>query len=347
MNLLYITRKYPPMVGGMEKVNLALSQELSKSVDTTLITWGRSQKYLPIVLPYFFFKAIFLIPGKKIDHIHLGDGLLSPLGLILKKIFGIKTTVTAHGLDIVFKFPAYQYIVPKCLSKLDKIICVSSSTKDECIKRGVPRSKCSVIPWGVYPNEFKMQATRKDLERVAGLKLANKKIIITVGRLVKRKGVYWFIKNVFVKLDKNFIYLVIGEGSEKEKINELIKSLHLEDRVHLLGRISDKSLKIIYNTSDCFVMPNIKVGNDVEGFGIVAIEASSTGLPVIASNTEGIKEAIKNDQNGYLIKPESNEWKKKIELVSNSGLLQRKQVSSWTQRNYSWESVRDLYIRAF
>src|ERR1700734_2865013 len=102
MNLLYITRKYPPMVGGLEKLSYALAKEFSQQTDTTVITWGKSQRYLPYFILVAFIKSLYLIPAKKIDHIHIGDGLLSPLGLALKAFFGIKTSITIAGLDITF-----------------------------------------------------------------------------------------------------------------------------------------------------------------------------------------------------------------------------------------------------
>src|SRR5437867_1040658 len=199
MKLLYITRKYPPMVGGMEQLSFALAKEFSQQVHTTLITWGKSQKYLPYFICIAFFKALYLIPRKKIDHLHIGDGLLSPLGLLLKKIFGIKTTITIAGLDITFTFPGYQFIIPKCIARMDKVICISNATLKECIKRGIPKEKCIMIPCGVYPEALSVQADRSDLEQILGKKIASKKVMITVGRLVKRKGVYWFVQHVFPK----------------------------------------------------------------------------------------------------------------------------------------------------
>lgn len=344
MNLLFITRKYPPMVGGMEKVSFALANELSKKTNTTLITWGGSQKLLPLVIPYFFLKALYLIPSKKIDHIHLGDGLLSPLGLTLKKIFNTKTSVTIHGLDITYQNHHYQTIVPRCINKLDKIICISRATMDECLRRGIAKEKCSVIPWGIHPNEFKINATRRDLEKVVGINLKDKKILITVGRLVERKGVYWFIKNVFPRLSKNTIYLVIGTGPEKDKIDTLIDTLNLEDRVLLLGKVSDKVLKTLYNTADIFVMPNIKVKGDIEGFGIVALEASSTGLPVVASNLEGISDAIIHKKNGVLV--EANKQSSFVNVITNLNISKRL-IANFTRKNYSWEVVGKKYVESF
>lgn len=345
MNLLYITRKYPPMVGGLEKLSFALAKEFSKNVPTTLITWGKSQKYLPYFIPLAFFKALILIPSKKIDHIHIGDGLLSPLGLLLKTLFGIKTSITIAGLDITFNFPGYQQIVPKCVAKLDKIICISSATLEECIKRGIPREKCVVIPCGVYPEDWVVKATRKDLETIVKRNIKNKKVLITVGRLVKRKGVYWLIENVLPHLGKNILYLVIGGGPEKDRLQVLIHSLKLKDKVILLGKISDEQLKIIYKTADMFVMPNIKVDNNIEGFGIVAVEASATGLPVIASDMEGISSAVIDGKTGKLIK--SADTKAFIKTISATSMFNKNKVAEITKRNYSWEEIGKKHITSF
>jgi len=332
------------MVGGLEKLSFALAKEFSEQTNTTLITWGKSQKYLPYFLPLAFVKSLFLIPAKKINRIHIGDALLSPLGLVLQTIFGIKTSVTVAGLDITFNFPGYQMIVPWCVARLDKVICISSATREECVKRGIPKTKCIVIPCGVYPEDWVTKATRKDLEKVVNLDLANKKILITVGRLVKRKGVYWFIKNVFPKLTEHFLYFIIGDGPERERIQQLIQKQHLQKRIFLLGKIPDENLKIMYNTADLFVMPNIKVDNNIEGFGIVAIEASSAGLPVVASDMEGISSAVMNNKTGILV--ESMNADAFIKAIPSADKLHRDQVATLTRENYSWGKIGEEYIKA-
>lgn len=342
MKLLYITRKYPPMVGGMEQLSYALAKEFSKQTDTTLITWGKSQKYLLYFIFIALIKSVYLIPTKKIDHIHIGDGLLSPLGLLLKIFFGIKTTITIAGLDITYDFPGYQLLIPRCVAQLDKIISISESTREECMKRGIPKGKCMVIPCGVYPEDWIVSATKNDLEKIVGRKLVDKKIIITVGRLVKRKGVYWFIKNVLPNLHKNILYLVIGDGPERERIKALIQKIKLQDRVLLLGKISNNNLKVIYNTSDLFVMPNIKVDNNIEGFGIVAIEASSAGMPVIASDMEGISTAVMNGKTGKLV--ESMQEQQFINAINKMNGFNRQNVAQITKKNYSWSEIGKNYL---
>lgn len=165
-----------------------------------------------------------------------------------------------------------------------------------------------VIPCGVNPEEFRVKNqnkvrknTRVLLSKQLSLNLEDKKILLTVGRLVKRKGHQWFIANVIPKLPKDTIYLIAGDGEEKENIAQTITKLGLEKRVFLLGRISDELKKDLYNSSDLFIIPNINIKGDMEGLGIVAIEAGSAGLEAIASNTEGIRDAIVNGKTGWLV----------------------------------------------
>lgn len=343
MKLLFITRKYPPMVGGMEKLSYALAKEFKRQTDTTLITWGKSQKYLPYFLLSAFIKALYFIPTKKIDHIHLGDALLAPLGLVLKTLFGIKTTVTVAGLDITFNFPGYQLIIPPCVAKLDKVICISNATLQECLKRNIPKDKCAVIPCGVYPNDYISHAKRTNLSQLLGKETKNRLVLVTVGRLVKRKGVSWFITNVLPKLKENVLYLVIGEGAEKENILSAIRETKMQNNVMLLGKVSQEKLKTIYNTADFFVMPNITIDSTMEGFGIVAIEASVTGLPVIAAKTEGIQDAVIDGKTGTLVK--SMNASDFVHAITHAPSFDKKELAYLTQKHYSWETIGESYMQ--
>ncbi len=333
------------MIGGMEKQNYALSQELSKKLDTTIISWGKSQKYLPFFLVKAFVQSLYIIPAKKITHVHLGDGLLAPLGLVLKFIYPMRCSTTVHGLDVTYSLPVYQRIIPGLLGRLDKLICVSNATSEECVKRRIPKSKLEVIPNGIYPDEFYANGSRKDLSSILPIDAINKKVIITVGRLVKRKGVYWFIKNVFPKLSEDYLYAIVGDGIERERIQRLISDLHLTDRVFLLGKISDSDLKLLYNTADLFVMPNIPVKGDIEGFGIVVIEASSVGLPVIAADIEGLQDAVIQGKTGLLV--ESKNAQGFVNAILKSETLKKETVRKETIKRFSWKTIAMQYIKSF
>jgi glycosyltransferase involved in cell wall biosynthesis len=328
----------------MEKLSYALSKEFPKQVPTTTIAWGGSQKWLPYFLPKAFIQALYVIYRKNITNIHLGDGVMAPLGLSLKVITGCKVTITICGLDITYRNWFYQWLIPRCVARLDHVIAISNATLEECVKRGVPATKCVMIPCGVYPEEFIMVATRTDLEQLIKTPLKGKKVLITVGRLVERKGVAWFVENVMPKLGNEYIYAVVGVGPEQERIATLIKDLQLENRVKLLGKISEHDLKVLYNTSDIFVMPNIPVAGDMEGFGIVAIEAASTGLPVVASKTEGIINAVIDNTTGVLI--EVNQVAEFKGAILSGPRLSRKNIARATAAKFSWPSIGMTYIEA-
>jgi len=223
-----------------------------------------------------------------IQLIHLCDGLLAPIGILLKLLAGARVSITIHGFDITCGNLFYQLIIPWCVARLDKVICVSGSTRDECVGRGIPKHKCAVIPKGVRPNEIYLPQPREDhrhgLGELLGVSLDDKIVLLTIGRLVERKGVAWFVENVMPHLHPSYHYLIAGDGPQYRHIREVSVKRNVQERVLLLGTVSDEEKKRLFNASDILLMPNITVPHDVEGFGIVAIEAGSCGLPVIASN---------------------------------------------------------------
>lgn len=356
MNVLFITRKFPPIKGGMEKVAYGLYRYLSEIINVKLVKWGGSNKWLPLVLPYFLSKSFWILFTKKIDAIYLQDGLLSPLGLVLK-MFGKPVVITIYGLDIVYKNKFYQFLIPRCIKILDKIICISQATKQECIKRKIPEKKITVIPPGIsdefYINEDK-ETLKSELNKKLDLKLEDKKVLLSVGRLVERKGFHWFVGNIIPKLLKqrnDFVYLIAGDGIFRGRIKNAIANNGLEDYVIMPGKVDDEVLKLLYNASDILVMPNIKVKGDMEGFGIVALEAASCGVPVVASNLEGIRDAVIEGENGFLVEQKNiSEFSDKIiELLSNKDLREtigRRARKVITER-FSWEKISKLYLESF
>jgi glycosyltransferase involved in cell wall biosynthesis len=228
-------------------------------------------------------------------------------------------------------------------------ICNSETTKKIAIDRGFDDKKCVVIPVGVedkFNNSIPKTEARKEIINKYNFELDDF-ILLTTGRLIKRKGVYWFIKNVFTKLPKNIRYVIAGAGAEEIRITNLIQQKKLEERIVLAGKVSDADLITLYKGSDVFVMPNITVPNDVEGFGIVAIEASMSGLPVIASNVQGISDAVIDRSNGYLLREKDGNgyisriktYNKNRSLLTEDGSV----FSVFTKNKYNWESVVSIY----
>jgi len=347
MRILFLTRVHPPIVGGLENQSYNLIKNFKKiNKDTFTIINRKGKKNLPFFIPYSFFKALYVIKKNKITHMHLSDGVLTFEGYLLKKLTGVKTFVTVHGLDLTFENSLHQKFNVNNLKKLDKIICISENTKNICISKGIPKNKCVIIPNGINTGEFIINKNKKELKSKLfdklHIDLNNKKILITTGRLVARKGVNWFVNNIMPKLGSECIYLVVGDGEEKAKIKNSIKENNLNEKVHLLGKVDFQILKEIYNIADLFIMPNITIKGDVEGFGLVAIEAGSCGVSVITSGIEGIKGAIINGETGWIVGEKNIEGF--LDKINNANLNKEK-VKKTIKENYSWEKIVEIYER--
>ena len=347
--ILFITRNYPPKVGGLEKYSFHLIEAFAAAMPTHRITLSKSKRHLLWFLPFSFVKGLFIVSQYSIPRIHLCDGLLAPVGLILKILTGARVSVTIHGLDITYNNRLYRRLIPRCVARLDRIVCVSHATLDELLKRApVLPENCIVIPNGIKPDEMYLPGPRKELQRkfekMTHLNLSNRKIVLTVGHLVKRKGAQWFVDKVMPELPEEYLYLVAGEGPERDVIAKAIVNCGLKHRVFLLGEISHECRNILYNLADILVMPNITVPNDIEGFGIVAIEAGTSGLPVVASNVQGIRDAVIHGKTGYLVgEKDVAGFVRRITEMN----LEKEKIRNIVNDAFSWEKVSEEYRRFF
>jgi glycosyltransferase involved in cell wall biosynthesis len=345
--ILFISRAYPPIVGGIENQNYELSCWLPKIAEVKTIANTGGKKFLPLFLPYACLKAFFLF--RKYDVILLGDAVLSIIGWKLKFFYKKPVICVTHGLDLTYKMKLYQKIwIGIFIKKMDRLIAVGNETIEAGVRRGIAREKFIFIPNGVDTEKFCEPHTREELEKILGEKLNNRKIILSTGRLAVHKGIDWFSENVVPRLSDNSLFVIAGDGEKRKDVEKIIEQKRIRNKIKMLGRVSDKDLKILYNTADIYVKPNIKVEGTMEGFGLVAIEAASCKLPAIASNLEGLKDAIKEGENGFLVESGNvDAWIEKInELLANDEL--RKSFGEKARRyvieNYGWEKISRKYL---
>ena len=223
--------------------------------------------------------------------VHLGDAALVPLGWILKKMGAKRVTVTVCGLDVIWQQHWYQWFLKKTFPSMDHVVCISNATAEEVRRRGVQEKKISVIPCGIWACHGEKNISHDDTFP----------ILLTIGRLVKRKGHAWFIEKVLPLLIQEYSrleYWIIGEGPERKRIESIIQKYVLESHVRLFGSVSDILREEYYRKADAFVMPNIPIPGDMEGFGIACIEASSRGIPVVAARLEGLQDAVIEGETG-------------------------------------------------
>jgi glycosyltransferase involved in cell wall biosynthesis len=149
MEILFITHKYPPSIGGMEKQSYELINGTAKSCKVhTLIYDNRSSK-LKFLLTVCFKARKILSENPSISLIHLNDGLMAFFALPIKKMTGVPVLVTLHGLDIVYPSKLFQRFVVAKFKSLDGVIAVSQATAGECIKRGFDRDRVYIVRNGV------------------------------------------------------------------------------------------------------------------------------------------------------------------------------------------------------
>lgn len=150
--------------------------------------------------------------------------------------------------------------------------------------------------------------------------------VLFVGRLVRRKGVRWFIENVLPLLDSRIRFVVVGRQCDQSEW----EAVSISPRVEYRGVVSDDELRRLRRAALTVVMPNIHTdGNDFEGFGLAAPEAAADGGVLIASGIEGILDAVVDGETGFLLPAEDAEaWAAKIS-----------EISKWTPE------TRDTFIR--
>lgn len=346
MNVLFISRAYPPVIGGIETQNYEISQSLSRIVNTTLIVNRRGKKFIPI----FLFAALFklIVYRRRYDIVLLGDGVLSILAFCIK-IFSSKPVVCiVHGLDITYRNYIYQlFWVGYFLKKVDKYIAVGNEVILRGMCAGLEKDKFIFIPNGI-PHDYPAgKYSKNNLAELLGY-VPSGPVLLTLGRLIKRKGVAWFVETVIPELDPDITYLIAGRGKEEENIFHLIEKHKLADRVKLLGEVSEAEKEILLSTADLLVQPNIPVKNDIEGFGIVVLEAGRHATFVVASDLEGLKDAITNGRNGLLIG--AGDWKsykQQIEnLLSDHEALKAKSIEAqkYVLSTCSWDNIAEQYL---
>lgn len=307
--VLFVTRKYPPAVGGMETLSENIYRALGRVTDQPhLIALGRSQIHLIWWAPVAAARTSWHILRNDIDQVIVGDALLFAIAQPVLSLTGrnVRTNVLVHGLDLTFEVPGYRAIVQRTLSRADQILANSRSTRDIALGLGMDPDRVGILHPGLdvpSPSDAQRERARARLQSALSI-TASTKVLLTLGRLVRRKGARWFVREVLPHLDPPVVYVVAGTGPEHKRIRAAAEQRGVGDRVILLGMVDDSTADTLMLGADLFVQPNIVVPGDVEGFGIATIEAALRATPVVAADLQGLRDAVVNGVTGHLYPPE-------------------------------------------
>ncbi len=371
MQTLFVSHSLPPVnrplsnMGGMQRVASKLHDELDAHPDIALssVLLRSPWRWVHVRVVPFLARAAWQIRRAVqrggVDVVLFSSMVTAALAVPLRGLFdrhGVTAATIVHGLDVTTPFPPYQWFVPKVFSALDAVLPVSRATAAACEERGLEASKIHVVPNGIDLERFPPladQATMRDALRTA---LATDRhplpdevlLLCSVGRQVERKGFAWFVEHVMPHLPAHVHYWLAGDGPRAEAIQAAIDRHDLTNRVRLLGRVSEENLLRLYRGADLFVMPNIPVRGDMEGFGIVMLEAGQCGCPVIASRLEGIRDVIKEGINGHLVEPEDPQaFVDAIRHYSDHPedlAAIRAQTAGYVVTTFGWEAIADRYV---
>ena len=362
MKILYISHLHPPKdaplenMGGMQRVSMQLVNELEKRDNVTLKTiiqhapWKGIEFKTALFLLKLKFRLPKIVEDFKPDVILFSSMVTASLAAFTRKKINVPMVTINHGQDVTMPVGIYQKFVPKVFDALDGVISVSEATKEQCIKRGMAPEKGVALPNGFDRSDFDhvppKKESREALEKALDINIDDKALMLTVGRQVKRKGHRWFIENVIPIIKSPFLYLAIGDGPEHEQLNELVSNSPYREKIVLAGRQPDDLLKQAYAAADLFIMPNIPVPGDMEGFGIVLLEANIASTFSIAADLEGIKDVVTDGINGYKIPvKDAKTFASKIDEVLNKDPEKYgAQSSRFVEENFAWDSVAERYI---
>jgi phosphatidylinositol alpha-1,6-mannosyltransferase len=254
---------------------------------------------------------------------------------------GTPIVAHAHGSEL---YPSQMSPVQRRLfrigiRRIDEFVAVSDWTAHRLTELGVPRNRVTVVPNGVDFDRFadvpsgKAEAVRDRL----GID-DDPHLLLTVGRVIERKGQHLVVE-ALERLD-GVEYVVVG-GGNCDRLRTLAEEIGVADRLHLVGYVPEAELPAYYAACDVFVMPSLFIEGDVESFGIVYLEANAAGKPVVAADTGGVSQAVRDGETGVLCEPTVDGVANAIRQIARDPDLRERLCENgveWT-REHRWEQV--------
>jgi len=256
-------------------------------------------------------KVLKLVKEHGIEEVHCGRVI--PEGVIaraLKLLAGARYNCFVHGEDVETAATSREHslLVKNVCKNASMLICNSENTANIVRKLGFDSgSKCEVLHPGVDTSRFEVAAPDTSFRQKMGW--SGKRVLLTVGRLQRRKGQDFLIKSMPTLLNEfpDLFYAVVGRGECYDELISLVDQHELHDKVCVYPDMDDEALIKCYQQCDIFILPNRTIGNDIEGFGMVLVEAQVCGKPVIAGDSGGTRETMNIGKTGHIIDCSSTE----------------------------------------
>lgn len=326
---MLVTRNFPPLLGGMEKVNKHLLGALQPIWRTALCGPAGCAEYvpprtevregrvkpLPLFLVATLWHAVHLAWQRKPEWVIAGSGLTAPIAWLAARCAGARVAVYLHGLDIVAPSRIYQWLWLPFIRRCDLALVNSANTAKLAQTRGVRSNTTHVLHPGTDLPELNEGAARDFRARQD---FGSRHLLLSVGRLTQRKGLVEFVTKALPAIAAYYpdvLLVVIGDeasdalharvGSERERILAAARMAGVEQNLRFIGRCDDPTLSAAYQAADVHIFPVLDLPGDVEGFGMVALESAAHGLTTVAFSVGGVPDAVLDGRTGNLVEPDN------------------------------------------
>lgn len=252
-------------------------------------------------LPWFF----GYVRQQKIARIVFGHyAAFVGLGLITKVVLGVPYVVSIFGLDFLSYRRTFvrRLLLRWNLRGAEWVTTISTHVHDQLRAFGVPEGKIVLAPPGIVVHQSTVpRQSAADFRR--RFEMGERPLLLTVGRLVRRKGHARVIRALPIVLHDipDLVYVVIGDGPNRPVLEHLSASLNLGDHVRFLGMVDERYREGAYHAAEAFIMLPYATRGDVEGFGIVFLEALAAGKPIIATRSGGVRDVVRDGVNGMAL----------------------------------------------
>lgn len=326
LRVLLVSRNLPPLVGGMERLTHHLYQGLRQAADVGVAGPRGCRAFLDPNTPCREFPfapaAVFLAASAvqawrlarqtRPDWVLCGSGTAALAGTVATSASGARMATFLHGLDLIAEHPLYKTFFLPAIRRSDVVLVNSRYTAALAERTGIQAGKIHVVHPGVsLPDLAERPVAREAFRRRYGL--GDRPVLLIAGRLTARKGIAEFIRESLPTLlsqRPDVMLVIIGREANQafkhrqgvaEAIERTVGATGTRRNVLMLGGVDNGDLSQAYFGADVLVFPVLDLPGDVEGFGMVAIEAAAHGLPTVAFAVGGVPDAVAEEETGWLM----------------------------------------------
>lgn len=348
--LLLLSELFPPAIGG----SAVLFGEIYSRVETpvTVVTDGIKMDDYGLRRPRSLWRYMRLAlrlrrSARQVAMVHCGRVLPEGLAALLaRRLGGPRYACWAHGEDIGFALTSRELtlLMGMVFRGADAVFANSINTRRMLLELGIAPDRLEIVYPGVDTSRFRPDIDATQVrQRIAP---GDEIVLLTVGRLQTRKGhdlMIQAVRHLTHVRSRMLRYVIVGDGGERCRLEALVDECDVRQYVTFVGEVAPELLPLYYAACDVFALPNRAEQGDVEGFGIVFLEAAASGKPTVGGRSGGVPEAMTDGVTGLLVSgTDVEELAATIERLMDSESLRQGLGSAGRDRavrDFSWESA--------